>query len=127
MTVPIGTFEASKEGFGREKFPCNSVSLDKCSLHLHGYTERKDIRDTYSSGSALGMMFGVGNVGDRLLPYEECSTFLTADGGETWTEVKKGPHQWEYGDHGGVLVLVRENAETDSISYSTDLVNMERL
>ncbi|CAI6570543.1 BFH_HP2_G0027450.mRNA.1.CDS.1 [Saccharomyces cerevisiae] len=36
-------------------------------------------------------MFGVGNVGDRLLPYEECSTFLTTDGGETWTEVKKGP------------------------------------
>ncbi|GFP68562.1 VPS10 homolog 2 [Saccharomyces cerevisiae] len=103
-----------------EKFPCDSVSLDKCSLHLHGYTERKDIRDTYSSGSALGMMFGVGNVGDRLLPYEECSTFLTTDGGETWTEVKKGPHQWEYGDHGGVLVLVPENAETDSISYSTD-------
>ncbi|CAI4885912.1 AFH_G0028270.mRNA.1.CDS.1 [Saccharomyces cerevisiae] len=66
------------------------------------------------------MMFGVGNVGDRLLPYEECSTFLTTDGGETWTEVKKGPHQWEYGDHGGVLVLVPENAETDSISYSTD-------
>ncbi|GES72390.1 hypothetical protein SCEPF1_0554000100 [Saccharomyces cerevisiae] len=65
-------------------------------------------------------MFGVGNVGDKLLPYEECSTFLTTDGGETWTEVKKGPHQWEYGDHGGVLVLVPENAETDSISYSTD-------
>ncbi|GAX68098.1 signal sequence-binding protein [Saccharomyces cerevisiae] len=103
-----------------KKFPCDSVSLDKCSLHLHGYTEHKDIRDTYSSGSALGMMFGVGNVGDRLLPYEECSTFLTTDGGETWTEVKKGPHQWEYGDHGGVLVLVPENAETDSISYSTD-------
>ncbi|MCC2770672.1 hypothetical protein LK516_22510, partial [Parabacteroides distasonis] len=60
-----------------EKFPCDSVSLDKCSLHLHGYTERKDIRDTYSSGSALGIMFGVGNVGDKLLPYEECSTFLT--------------------------------------------------
>ncbi|CAI4379856.1 CQS_1a_G0024740.mRNA.1.CDS.1 [Saccharomyces cerevisiae] len=103
-----------------KKFSCDSVSLDKCSLHLHGYTGRKDIRDTYSSGSALGMMFGVGNVGDRLLPYEECSTFLTTDGGETWAEVKKGPHQWEYGDHGGVLVLVPENAETDFISYSTD-------
>ena len=103
-----------------KKFPCDSKSLDKCSLHLHGYTERKDVRDTYSSGSALGMMFGVGNVGANLLPYEECSTFLTTDGGETWTEVKKTPHQWEYGDHGGVLVLVPEHAETNSISYSTD-------
>ncbi|CAI4037670.1 hypothetical protein SMKI_03G1470 [Saccharomyces mikatae IFO 1815] len=103
-----------------KKLPCDSKSLDKCSLHLHGYTERKDVRDTYSSGSALGMMFGVGNVGANLLPYEECSTFLTTDGGETWAEVKKTPHQWEYGDHGGVLVLVPEIAETDSISYSTD-------
>ena len=103
-----------------KKFPCNPKSLDKCSLHLHGYTERKDIRDTYSSGSALGMMFGVGNVGANLLPYEECSTFFTADGGETWAEIKKTPYQWEYGDHGGILVLVPESAETDSISYSTD-------
>ncbi|CAI4056226.1 hypothetical protein SUVZ_02G1000 [Saccharomyces uvarum] len=103
-----------------KKFSCNSKSLDKCSLHLHGYTERRDIRDTYSSGSALGMMFGIGNVGDSLLPYNECSTFFTTDGGETWTEVKKGPFQWEYGDHGGILVLVPERTETDSISYSTD-------
>ncbi|EJS44657.1 pep1p [Saccharomyces arboricola H-6] len=103
-----------------KKFSCNSKSLDRCSLHLHGYTERKDIRDTFSSGSALGMMFGVGNVGDKLLPYKECSTFFTTDGGETWVEVKKSPHQWEYGDHGGILVLVPENVETDSISFSTD-------
>ncbi|CAI4055092.1 type I sorting receptor SKDI_02G0920 [Saccharomyces kudriavzevii IFO 1802] len=103
-----------------KKFSCRSKSLGKCSLHLHGYTERKDIRDTYSSGSALGMMFGVGNVGESLLPYEECSTFFTTDGGETWAEVKKSPHQWEYGDHGGILVLVPENTETDTISYSTD-------
>ncbi|AJQ15672.1 Pep1p [Saccharomyces cerevisiae YJM1399] len=103
-----------------KKFSCSTKSLDECSLHLHGYTERKDIRDTYSSGSALGMMFGVGNVGPNLLPYKECSTFFTTDGGETWAEVKKTPHQWEYGDHGGILVLVPENSETDSISYSTD-------
>ncbi|EHN00427.1 Pep1p [Saccharomyces cerevisiae x Saccharomyces kudriavzevii VIN7] len=109
-----------KKDFEGNKFSCNSKSLDECSLHLHSYTERKDIRDTYSSGSALGMMFGVGNVGESLLPYKECSTFFTADGGETWAEVKKGPHQWEYGDHGGILVLVPESIETDSISYSTN-------
>ncbi|CCF57276.1 hypothetical protein KAFR_0C02830 [Kazachstania africana CBS 2517] len=102
------------------KYKCNSKSLEKCSLNLHGYTERTDIRDTYSSGSALGMMFAVGNVGEYLLPADECSTFLTIDGGNTWKEVKKGSFQWEYGDHGSILVLVPEKQVTDTLSYSLD-------
>lgn len=95
-------------------------SLEKCSLHLHSYSERVDVRDTYSSGSALGMLIGVGNVGEFLLPQDECSTFFSSDGGETWTEIKKGAYQWEYGDHGGILVLVPENVATDTLTYSTD-------
>ena len=103
-----------------KKYNCRSGSLEKCSLNLHGYTEREDVRDTYSSGSAHGMMFAVGNVGEYLLPTEEASTFLTTDGGLTWKEVKKGAHQWEFGDHGGILVLVPEGTSTDTISYSLD-------
>ncbi|CCE93369.1 uncharacterized protein TDEL_0F05580 [Torulaspora delbrueckii] len=97
-----------------------SESLEKCSLHLHSYSERTDIRDTSSSGSAIGMLIGVGNVGEYLLPKDECSTFFSSDGGESWTEIKKGPYQWEYGDHGGILVLVPENVATDTLTYSTD-------
>ena len=97
-----------------------SKSLEKCSLHLHSYSERTDIRDTSSSGSAIGMLIGVGNVGEYLLPKDECSTFFSSDGGESWTEIKKGPYQWEYGDHGGILVLVPENVATDTLTYSTD-------
>lgn len=103
-----------------KKYECNSKSLEKCSLNLHGYTERKDYRDTLSSGSALGMLIGVGNVGESLTSRDEASTFLTIDGGKTWTEVKKGSHQYEFGDHGGVLVLAPEGKKTDSISYSID-------
>ncbi|KAH3901805.1 type I sorting receptor SCDLUD_001587 [Saccharomycodes ludwigii] len=99
---------------------CSGKNLEKCSLNLHGFTERKDIRDTFSSGSAIGMLLGVGNVGDSLLPMEECSTFMTVDGGVTWKEVKKGPYQWEFGDRGSVIVLVKDGSKTSSITYSVD-------
>lgn len=101
-------------------YACNSKTLSSCSLNLHGFTERKDSRDTFSSGSALGFMIGVGNVGEYLLPTEECSTFLTIDGGFHWKEIKKGPYQWEYGDHGSVIVLLKSEKLTDSIVYSLD-------
>ncbi|KAL3231478.1 hypothetical protein RNJ44_00513 [Nakaseomyces bracarensis] len=103
-----------------KKYQCNSKSLERCSLNLHGYTERKDYRDTYSSGSAIGMLIGIGNVGESLTSREEASTFLTIDGGKTWKEVKKGSYQWEFGDHGGVLVLAPEGQKTNTVSYSTD-------
>ncbi|CUS21194.1 LAQU0S02e08196g1_1 [Lachancea quebecensis] len=109
--------ERDSEG---KKYQCSSKSLLSCSLNLHSYTERKDERDTYSSGSALGYMIGVGNVGEHLLPKEECSTFITTDGGFTWKEIKKGPYQWEYGDRGSVIVLVKDGEKTDLIIYSID-------
>ncbi|CAR30378.1 type I sorting receptor [Lachancea thermotolerans CBS 6340] len=109
--------ERDSEG---KKYQCDSKSLSSCSLNLHGYTERKDERDTYSSGSALGYMIGVGNVGEYLLPKEECSTFITTDGGFTWKEIKKGSYQWEFGDRGSVIVLVKDQQKTDLITYSVD-------
>lgn len=101
-----------------KRYDCKSSNLNTCSLNLHGYTERKDVRDTFSSGSALGYMFALGNVGEYLLPLKESSTYMTTDGGVSWIEVKKGTYQWEYGDHGNVIVLVKDGEKTDSITYS---------
>ncbi|SCW04358.1 LAFE_0H11782g1_1 [Lachancea fermentati] len=112
-------YPPSKNSEGKN-YACKSKSLEDCSLNLHGFTERKDIRDTYSSGSALGYMIGVGNVGEYLLPYEDCSTFMSTDGGITWKEVKNSPYQWEYGDHGSIIVLVPDSKKTDAVTYSTD-------
>ncbi|SCV04049.1 LAMI_0H13036g1_1 [Lachancea mirantina] len=95
-------------------------NLNECSLNLHGYTERKDVRDTYSSGSALGMMVGVGSVGKELAPVKDCSTFITLDAGNTWREVRKGSHHWEYGDQGSIIVLVKDVEKTNYITYSID-------
>ncbi|KAI9850164.1 MAG: vacuolar protein sorting/targeting protein PEP1, partial [Vezdaea acicularis] len=93
---------------------------DKCSLHLHGYTERNDPRDTYSSPSAVGVMMGVGNVGEYLGRYGDGDTFMTTDGGISWKWAKKGTYQWEYGDQGAVIVIVERGTPTDVVFYTLD-------
>ncbi|RCK63475.1 Vacuolar protein sorting/targeting protein 10 [Candida viswanathii] len=103
-----------------KKYPCGGLSLSRCALHLHGFTERADYRDTYSSGSATGFLIGVGNVGEYLTPMESGATFLSTDGGVTWKEIKKGVYMWEYGDQGTILVLVDAVHETNTILYSLD-------
>ncbi|KAL4915432.1 hypothetical protein BDW62DRAFT_203620 [Aspergillus aurantiobrunneus] len=106
-----------------EKFSCSVAEgkgTDGCALHLHGYTERIDPRDTFSSGSAIGLMMGLGNVGDQLTSKDEADTFMTQDGGISWKPVKKGRYMWEYGDSGSVIVIVPERKSTKVLHYSTD-------
>lgn len=103
-----------------KKYACAGSSLAKCSLNLHGFTERPDYRDTFSSASAVGLLIGVGNVGETLLPYNEASTFMSSDGGLTWKEITKGVYMWEFGDRGTILVLVEAKDETDTLLYSTN-------
>lgn len=108
-----------------------------CSLQIHGYTERRDPKATYSSPSAIGvsrlisflgmqrltqsqLMLAVGNVGESLAPYTESDIFLTRDGGFTWEEVHKDAHMWEFGDSGSILVLVNDEEPTDHVIFSTD-------
>ena len=35
------------------------------------------------------------------------NTYLSRDGGLTWAEVKKGPYVYEFGDHGGLIVMAK--------------------
>jgi photosystem II stability/assembly factor-like uncharacterized protein len=102
------------------QFGCDKNNLAARSLHLHGYTERKDPRDTFSSPTAVGLMVGVGNVGEYLGLYNEGNTFLTQDGGITWKQIQKGAYLWEYGDQGSLIVLVERNTPTSKVLYSTD-------
>ena len=101
-------------------YKCNVGHPDGCSLQLHGYTERPDPRDTFSSPTAIGLMMGVGNVGPYLLPMSEASTFLTSDGGVTWKEVMKGNYQWEFGDQGSIIVIVEQGVAVRDVLYSLD-------
>ncbi|CCU97650.1 unnamed protein product [Malassezia sympodialis ATCC 42132] len=98
-------------------YACNQVG---CNLHLHNLLERPDLRVTLGSPSATGFMLATGNVGRSLLPYAQCDTFLTRDGGFTWEEVHKDTFKWEFGDHGSIIVLVDDKHATDSLLYTLD-------
>lgn len=65
---------------------------------------------------------GVGNVGKSLQRFnpDKLNTYLSRDGGVTWAEVKKGPHIYEYGDHGGLIVMAPTSAPTSEVYYSYD-------
>ncbi|EJT52393.1 signal sequence binding protein [Trichosporon asahii var. asahii CBS 2479] len=106
----------AKDSLGQE-YDCRRTS---CSLQLHGYTERRDPKATYSSPSAVGLMLGVGNVGEELAAYDDSDVFLTRDGGFTWEEVHKDAHMWEYGDSGTIIVLVNDEEPTDHVLYTLD-------
>lgn len=116
LAPPIKSLDG--KGFGCSA--TNGQGTEKCALHLHGYTERTDWRDTFYSGSAIGMMIGHGNVGEYLTPAEEADTFLSSDGGITWKHTKQGRYMFEYGDAGSVVVLVSEMKPTNVLYYSLD-------
>lgn len=108
-----------------KSFKCSSKGDKSCALHLHHYTERDDKRKTFAASTAVGLMFGVGNVGSELGDISEADTFMTTDAGISWKMVKKGHWTWQYGDQGSIIVLVqratRQNdVKTKIISYSTD-------
>ncbi|RDH29159.1 hypothetical protein BDQ94DRAFT_182663 [Aspergillus welwitschiae] len=111
----------NKDAEGKD-FGCSveGEGVPGCSLHLHGYTERRDERDTFSSSSAIGLMLGVGNVGDHLGGEDEADTFITRDAGFTWKSVKKGRYIWEFGDAGSLIVIVPESKPTKTLYYSLD-------
>lgn len=103
-----------------KKYSCIGQPLRKCALHLHGYTERADFRDTFASSSAIGIFIGIGNVGEKLENKENANTFMSTDAGLTWREIKKGEYMWEYGDRGTILVLVNAHEDTNIVHYSLD-------
>ncbi len=106
----------ARDSLGSE-YDCTSTT---CGLHLHGYTERRDPKATYTSPSAIGLMLAVGNVGEYLADYTDSDIFLTRDAGFTWEEVHKDAHMWEFGDSGSVLCLVNDEGPTDHVIYSID-------
>ena len=101
-----------------------------CLLHLHGPSSwvgggsRPSFASFYSHSSAPGVIMGTGNIGQFLsFDPSHVNTYLSRDGGETWHEIMKGPFIYEYGDHGGLLVMAKYTSSgfTSEILYSLDL------
>jgi len=49
---------------------------------------------------------------------EETSTFLSRDGGQTWMEAHKGAFIYEFGDHGGLIVMADDLKKTSEVVFS---------
>ena len=114
-----GLIPKPKDKPSDKAYPCDG-DVEKCSLHLHGYTERKDPRDTFSSSSAVGLMMATGNVGEFLGFKRDADTFITRDGGVNWNFAAPGNWMWEYGDQGSIIVIVKEDLPTMSVLYTLD-------
>jgi hypothetical protein len=96
-----------------------TCSKATCTLHLHGATSRWG--PFYSTKSATGLIMATGNVGAQLSDHEaEVNTYLSRDGGLEWFEVKKGSRIYEFGDHGGLIVMADDTKPTDQVEYSWD-------
>ncbi|KAK7024339.1 vacuolar protein sorting/targeting protein PEP1 [Paramarasmius palmivorus] len=102
------------------KWSCDMSDANKCSLHLHSVTAPHNFGRIFSS-PAPGIVMGVGSVGETLLPYEDCDTFISIDAGVSWSHVRSKPHKYEFGDSGSVLVAVDDADVTNEVSYSLDL------
>ncbi|CAE8626011.1 unnamed protein product, partial [Polarella glacialis] len=92
---------------------CSNQPLEACSLHLHGTSSWDLYAPFYSMETAVGIIMGTGNVGASLrFEPEETSTFLSRDGGLTWLEAHKGAFIYEFGDHGGLIVMADDLKKT---------------
>lgn len=97
-----------------------SGDKDKCLLHLHGASEYTGMGAVFSASSSIGLVMGVGNVGEYLGDIEDAKTFLSRDAGRTWKKVSEEKVLYEFGDGGGVLVMVDPSAPTQEARYSYD-------
>jgi hypothetical protein len=64
---------------------------------------------------------GVGSVGEYLKPYTDSETFISTDAGVTWRGVRGEASKYEFGDKGGIVVVVGDEEGVDEIRYSMDL------
>ncbi|BDA42979.1 Vacuolar protein sorting/targeting protein 10 [Coccomyxa sp. Obi] len=99
----------------------------KCQLHLHGpssWHEGPEGRPSfYSHENAPGIVMAVGNTGEFLdFAADAMCTWLSRDGGATWEDVAPHAGIYEYGDHGGLLLMASHETEgpADSLQFSLD-------
>ncbi|KAK3827592.1 MAG: hypothetical protein J3Q66DRAFT_393923 [Benniella sp.] len=79
------------------RYQCTPNTDGSCNLHPHSVTSAMAAPPVFSSKAAPGVIMGVGNVGSFLLPWKECDTYLSEDGGLTWKAVLEHPHNADRG------------------------------
>lgn len=100
-------------------YECAGKPAQECALHLHGTTSWDYYAPFYSSESAVGIVMATGNVGSTLrFEPEETNTFLSRDGGLTWVEAHQGAFIYEFGDHGGLIVMADDLKKTSEVVFT---------
>ena len=95
--------------------PTKCFVEDGCSLHLQMYSHNTQMfAPPYSQESAIGIVMAVGSIGQRLQVERGArkGTFLSRDGGLTWSEIAMIPLIYEFGDHGGLLLAAPNTQST---------------
>lgn len=92
----------------------------ECSLHLHGMSSwdsmMLSLPAVYSNPSAPGLIMASGNTGIKGVGLDDndgLCTWLSTDGGVTWSDVAMGAYIYEYADWGGFIVMARHPGRTD--------------
>jgi len=92
---------------------------DRCWLHMHGVTNFHNYAPFYSTERAVGIIMGTGNVGPYLrFEPDQVNTYLSRDGGLTFVEAHKGAFIYEFGDHGGLIVMADDIRKTKQVVFS---------
>lgn len=92
---------------------------EPCQLHLHGITDAYG--PFYSDGNSVGLIMSTGVMGAHLkdLSYG-VRTYFSRDAGLSWFEVAVGSHIYEFGDHGALIVMAKDDGPTTDLVYSWD-------
>ncbi|KJE98332.1 hypothetical protein CAOG_010209 [Capsaspora owczarzaki ATCC 30864] len=105
-----------------DPFSCIAAN---CSLHLHSdlTAALPFIRATpiYSSASAIGLIVASGVVGADLDYYSDevpQDVFVSRDAGANWKHVLRGSHMFATADHGGLIVAIERDINTNILSFS---------
>jgi len=99
-----------------------AIHAGKEKIHLHSVTDLNNVGRVFSS-PAPGLVMANGNTGDYLKDYwKDANLYVSDDAGRTWSKALDGPHKYEFGDQGSILLAVKDSQEedVDKISYSLD-------
>lgn len=76
---------------------------------MHSVSSKMRFGPFYTTDNSIGLVMGTGNVGKYLSNRpDQVNTYLSRDAGLSWYEVKKGSHIYEFGDHGGLVLMVSD-------------------
>ncbi|KAF8909112.1 vacuolar protein sorting/targeting protein 10 [Mucidula mucida] len=118
----LKTYITFDDGSSWQPIKAPNCGASDCTLHLHSVTTPHNFGRIFSS-PAPGLAMGVGSIGDVLLPYEDCDTYISTDAGVTWRKIRDDAHKYEFGDSGSVIVAVNDEDGVSKVVYSLDLGN----